>query len=326
MVWSDTVGSMGDAYRPAAREAERHEKDLQKVALERSNARDIEELETYINQVTSLHHETVDVWDWVEVAKRPKPKADAEEWMKSDAIRQQLTRHDGRFVQWLQGKGHETRAALDRAMEIARTLNQTQLLARLEPYHADFVRWETEQIAAHGLLNGDDTIILSVIRQQQTLSRIHKLGRELGFSVQNGDVHAVLTLHDLSIVPDFQFKYLPSGKLTEVKMPREKMLKLYRAYVASAALKVASDLFALLPHKEVFVSCIGSMFDPATEREEKWPVLSVKYGRERVKLLDMEKTDPVAALKLFEHAETFHPVNGMARVIPILDIPARLAI
>ncbi|MGH1444448.1 MAG: hypothetical protein ACRBBO_00220 [Cognatishimia sp.] len=326
MVWNDTMGSVGRTQGPAARESERKEKDQQRRAMERSNAKDLNELDSYIRHITGLHHETIKVIDWQALAAKPAPLAPEMDLTNSENVRRQLAQHEAGFVEWLMGRGKQTRAALERALDLARSRQHREILAKLAPYHSLVQAWETEQAVCHGVMTGDDGAMLSVIKSQQTLTKIHKLGRGLGFSVQGGIVHAVLSLHKTNIVPDFQFKYMPSGKLTEVKMPREKTMKLYRAYASSAVLKVASDLFRVIPRESVIVSCVAPCHVADSDYDEEWPVLSVRFNRRDVMALPMDRTDPVQAMRLFNVAEAFHPIHGFGRIAPILDIPVRMAI
>lgn len=254
MVYNDTMGSLGRIIRPAVREYEQKEKDRQRRAMERSNAQDLHELESYIRQITGLHHDIIDEINW---AAQTRPEA----------------------------------------------------------------KQVYEKMRA-----GDDGTLMKVIKSQQTLTRIHKLARGLGFSVENGLVHAILALHNRSIVPDFHLKYMPSGKLTEVKMPREKSMKLYRAYASSAALKVASDLFRLVPTGNIVVTAIAPCNVAESEYDEEWPVMSVNLMRKSVMEMEMSKVEPVGALQAFQHAERFHPTQGFGRVVPLMSIPTRMSI
>ena len=254
MVYNDTMGSLGRTIRPAVREYEQKEKDRQRRAMERSNAQDLNELESYIRQITGLHHEIIDEIHW---AAQTRPEA----------------------------------------------------------------KQVYEKMRA-----GDDGSLMKVIKSHQTLTRIHKLARGLGFSVENGLVHAILALHNRSIVPDFHLKYMPSGKLTEVKMPREKSLKLYRAYASSAVLKVASDLFRLVPTGNIVVTAIAPCSVADSEYDEEWPVLSVNLMRKAVMDMDMPNVEPVAALQAFQHSERFHQTQGFGRIVPLMSIPTRMSI
>lgn len=254
MVYNDTMGSLGRIIRPAVREYEQKEKDRQKRAMERSNAQDLHELESYIRQITGLHHETIDEIHW---AAQTRPEA-------------------------------------------------KQVYEKLR--------------------SGDDGTLMKVIKSQQTLTRIHKLARGLGFSVENGLVHAILALHNRSIVPDFHLKYMPSGKLTEVKMPREKSMKLYRAYASSAVLKVASDLFRLVPAGNIVVTAIAPCNVADSEYDEEWPVLSANLMRKPIMEMDMPNAEPIAVIQAFQHSERFHPTHGFGRVVPLMSIPTRMSI
>jgi|GEM_PF-6931394 len=254
MAYNDTMGSLGRVTRPAVREFEQKEKDKQKRALERSNAKDLQELDSYIGQITGLHHEIIEEIHW---AAQTRP--------------------------------------------------------------------EVQQVYQK-LRAGDDGALMKVIKSQQKLSGIHKLARGLGFTVEKGLVHAVLALHSPSIVPDFQLKSMPSGKLAEVKMPRETSLKIYRAYASSAVLKVASDLFRLVPIGNVVVSAIAPCKVADSEYEEEWPVLSANLLRKPVMQMDMPNVDAVVALKAFQSSERFHDTHGFGRIVPLMSIPARMSL
>lgn len=254
MAYSDTMGSLGRVMRPAVREFEQQEKDRQRRAMEKSNAQDLDELESYIRQITSLHHEIIEKIDW-EAQSRPEAK---------------------------------------------------QVYAQLRA--------------------GDDSTLMRVIKSQQKLSAIHKLGRGLGFTVEKGQVHAVLALHKQSIVPDFEFKHMPSGKLVETKMPKETAFRIYRAHASSAMLKVASDLFRLVPTKNIVVTAIAPCSVPDSKYDEDWPVYSVNFLRKHVLQMDMAQVDPVVSVRAFQHVERFQPSQGFGRIIPLMSIPARMAI
>ncbi|MEE2945250.1 MAG: hypothetical protein VX444_08760 [Pseudomonadota bacterium] len=254
MAYNDTMGSFGRTIRPSVREFEQKEKDRQKRAMERSNAQDLSELESYIHQITGLHHDIIDEIQWA---------------------------------------------------------------AQTHP--------DTQQVYEK-LRAGDDGTLMKVIKSQQSLSGIHKLGRGLGFSVERGLVHAILALHKPSIVPDFHFKSMPSGKLAEVKMPREKALRIYRAYASSAVLKVASDLLRLVPIGNVVVTAIAPCDVADSRFQEDWPVLSANLLRKSILGMDMPTVAPVVALKAFQHVERFHADHGFGRIVPLMSIPARMSI
>ncbi len=269
MAWANSAEALGRTQRPADRENERNEKDREKRALERSNAQDLNELESYIEHITGLHHALIDPIDWASVAARRPDQP---------------------------------------------------------PFNGNVQAWQQEQQMCQKVMAKDDGMMLAILKKEQTLTQIHKLGRGLGFSVFGGVVHAVLTLHDQGIVPDFQFKYMPSGKLTETKMPRDKMLKLYRSYVNSASLKVASDILRLIPADEVVVSSIGHNPALDADYEEDWPILSVQYRRSDFMRLDLPNTDPVLAHQIFTLKEAFEPLQGHGPITPLMEIPHSMAL
>lgn len=93
-------------------------------------------------------------------------------------------------------------------------------------------------------------------------------------------------------------------------MPIGDFNELYQDYVASVALKVAGDIFHILPVEEVFVTCVTSMLNTKTGHKEMTPILSVQAVKETFKRLNLEHLDPSDSLANFNHAMNFKRTKG----------------
>jgi hypothetical protein len=81
-----------------------------------------------------------------------------------------------------------------------------------------------------------------------------------------------------------------------------------------------------VPAGNVVVTAIAPCSVADSNYEEEWPVLSANLLRKTVMAMDMPSTDPVAALRTFQHAERFETDHGFGRIVPLMSIPARMSI
>ncbi|GAA4213166.1 hypothetical protein GCM10022289_44920 [Pedobacter jeongneungensis] len=83
----------------------------------------------------------------------------------------------------------------------------------------------------------------------------------------------------------------------------------YQDYVCSAAIRLASEVFALLPIQCVYVNAIADLLDSATGRIKPMPVLSVKFIKDNLGRLDFERIDCSDAMRNFVFRMGFSAVE-----------------
>ncbi|MGN7986116.1 hypothetical protein ACTJKC_02190 [Pedobacter sp. 22226] len=90
--------------------------------------------------------------------------------------------------------------------------------------------------------------------------------------------------------------------------------ELYQDYVCSAAIRVAREVFALLPMERVQVNAIADLLDSATGRIRPMPVLSVKFMVDNLSRLDFGRIDCWDAMLNFVHRMVFSKNSGFSAV------------
>ena len=96
--------------------------------------------------------------------------------------------------------------------------------------------------------------------------------------------------------------------------------ELYQDYVASVALKIAGDLFHIIPLDEVYVTCLRQMLNTQTGHQELTPILSVQFVRPTFASLNLTNLDPSDAMANFNHTMSFKKTKGFAQIEPLKPI------
>jgi hypothetical protein len=111
-----------------------------------------------------------------------------------------------------------------------------------------------------------------------------------------------------------------SGKVSVKTMPPSRFHEVYQDYVCSCMLRVAREVFALLPVDTVLLTAATAVFDPSTGHTAERPVLSVVLRRETFAQLDFERLDPSDAIDRFQHRGDFKASRKTGAFQPITPL------
>ena len=109
-----------------------------------------------------------------------------------------------------------------------------------------------------------------------------------------------------------------SNKVSIKPMPKNRFYEIYQDYVCGCSLRVARELFALLPIEMVTVNAVGSLLNKQTGHLEDTPILSVAIPRKTLDMLNFENLDPSDSLNNFVHNMDFKSGKGFGPV-KVLD-------
>jgi hypothetical protein len=100
-------------------------------------------------------------------------------------------------------------------------------------------------------------------------------------------------------------------------MPKGRFHEIYVDYLCGCVLRVAREVFALLPVATVLVTAEADSLDPRTGQKVEQPVLSVATRRASIAQLDFDRLSPPDALENFQRraeikasrkTEAFQPI------------------
>jgi hypothetical protein len=252
------------------------------------------------------------------MAGQPKPSEPILQHQAQEAAELVLSRFKPGLFDFLSGGSAKRRAKLERALADAPSLDEAAFAAAYDDYRAKLGDWEADTSLARRLLAGEGKAISEVIAEMtKDLEGQSLIGTHVEFSIGDNFVHAKPHVHTDSIVPAVRRRQLASGKLTEARMPAGQFNELYQDYVASVALKLAGELFHVLPLSEIYVTCLTDMLDPQTGHKAHTPILSVQFVRETYFKLNLANLDPSDAMRNFNHAMSFKKAQGFAPIQPL---------
>ena len=179
--------------------------------------------------------------------------------------------------------------------------------------------WEAICELASKILSGDVDAFVDAIRQADPFSEISQLGSSIEFKVYEGDlegnlIEATLHVNGEDVIPSEMKTLLKSGKLSVKKMTKTRFYALYQDYVCGSALRVAREIFALLPIEMTIVTVEGEPLNTKTGYMEEQPILSVVIPRETLNRLNFAMLDPSDSMDNFVHRMKFLKTKGFRSI------------
>jgi len=321
MGWRGALRSFAAAARAAEREADRQHKAALRQQVANDAAAAVTDWETYIEDLVRVHARMGDAVDWHAMAARTKP---VEPQLGQSAHRDAeaaLAQFKPGLFDFLTGGTKQRRAKLERSLTEAPEVDAAAYASAKTKHAAALAEWENDTALARRLIAGEATALSEVIAEMtKAIEGQSLIGSEIAFTIDDHFVHARPFVHGDDIIPSVRRKQLASGKLSESKMPVGQFNELYQDYVASVALKVAGELFHVLPLEEIYVTCVTEMLNPQTGHKEKTPILSVQFVRASFFRLNLANLDPSDAMRNFRHAMAFKKSQGFSPIDPLKPI------
>ncbi|WP_145960946.1 hypothetical protein [Sphingosinithalassobacter portus] len=311
---------MEAAGRRAQRDAERRQRLQQKANMISEAADAVAEWEDVMSDLVSIHDAKTTTIDWAALTKAPAPLQPQATSSRELIAISKIEAFKPSVFDFLRGGSDRRLARLQMVLDTARAEDERDNQLASNSYKIALSEWESDRALAKRILDHDPAAFRDVISEMQTLSSEGLIGSNIEFNISQAAVHAIAKVHDDSIVPRVRRKQLASGKLSESKMPAGDFNEHYQDYVSSVALRIAGDLYAILPINEIYVTCSPEILDTKTGYKRFTPIISVKFVRETFNKLNLSRIDPSDALRNFVHRMDFKRTRGFAEVDPLMPL------
>jgi hypothetical protein len=263
------------------RELDRHVKEMAKItALEQARV-EVETYENALDVLLSVHKEQVDPMDWLSIATALPPVPPSHQAHNELKARQRLAitavRKD------------ETEDAIDQAKK----QDEHEYQQALEAYTADYAEWAKMSHLARRILAADSDAYIPAIDELNPFSELAIIGSSLHYTVQNPRlVEVVVSTNGRQAIPTELKTLTASGKVSVKAMPKSRFVEIYQDYVCSCVLRVARELFALLPIESLLISATVEALDKSTGQPVERPFLSVVISRATLNTFNFDTLDP----------------------------------
>lgn len=330
MGWKGTLRSVQAASRRAEREARRRQRELERQqrqiekmqALERAQ-HEVASFENHIDVITSVHADCGERWNWQRIASAPEPTEPQRLSKHEDMAQASLEAYEpalmDKVLRRVEAKQQELREEVEKCIK----RDDLDHARRLSDYRQERHEWEQNRKIAEGILVGSPDAYIEAIRQVAPFAEIGELGSSVTIDVHDESfVEARIRIHGDDVIPRQRKSLLKSGKLSVKDMPKTHFWAYYQDYVCGAVLRVARELFALLPIDKVIVTALGDILNSQTGQIEEQPILSAFIPRETVQRLNFDLLDPSDSMENFVHNMKFYKTKGFVAVeaLTVADI------
>jgi len=318
MGWKGALRSMEAAARRAERDARRQhnellrqQKQLQKMLERERAAFEVQLSENRIDLLRSIYKECGPAWDWREINSAPAPTPPARRHTREQNARLALGGFEPSFWDKLFRRVESKKQALNLALERARDADSREYSDALTKHQKEMSEWEERREIAGRVLAREIQAFKEVIEEVGPFSEISDLGSSVGFQFKNTSVIEVtLTINGQDVIPKETKSLLQSGKLSTKKMPQGQFYELYQDYICGCVLRVAREIFALLPFETAIITAVGDVVNSQTGHLEEKPLLSVAIPRRTLTKLDLNMIHPSDSMKNFVHRMDFKKGKG----------------
>lgn len=179
----------------------------------------------------------------------------------------------------------------------------------------DKLEWQSTIALAKDVTNKDIDSYLKVIKEYSPFEDISAFGSDFEFGSDDADsmtAHFLVKIKD--VVPSVGFKKSETGKITDFELKGTAYNDIAQDYVCSCAIRIARELFALLPIDFVIVNAEDSVFDSSTGNNTDATIMSVLFVKEGFDNINFDKIDPSDFVGRFKSNMDFSKTNGFKQV------------
>ncbi|MBH0228828.1 DUF4236 domain-containing protein [Halobacillus yeomjeoni] len=273
----------------------RHEKEekLEQAKLQ------VEHHEAHLEMLVSVHEEVNDQIDWEAIQRSSPP------YRYGD---------DGPLVTEAKAKlQHYKPSWRDKFFKRVEVRKQV-LTQDIEEAHrkdeSSYEEWQNSIKQAEAILHHDHSKWDGVIQTIQPFEDIEQLGSKvvLSFSHDEPNVTVNLNIQNKKAVPQKSLSLTKTGKLSQRNMAKGKYFQLYQDYVCSCVLRIARELFTILPIEETTIHVYDELKDEETT--EYGCILSTKITRNELEHTHFENIDCSDTIETFTHNMKFLKTKG----------------
>lgn len=318
MGWRGTLRSIEAASRRAAKNAERQAKAQQKLAEIESAANAVNAFNEYIEKITKLHVTQPTQVNWQTHLAAPEP-VEPEKTSPREAIaKSNIERYTPSFLTKLFKLENSKRQKLQHLLENAIADDDAEFSSSIQTYKKRHEEWLKLKTTAQKISNGDGEAFLSAIQQVNTFKDVTEIGYSITFRIsENNGFYVDLNVGGKEVIPTEKYTQLQSGRLSVKQMPKGDFIELYQDYVCSCILRVAVEIFAILPLKAAVITALDEMINPQTGLLELQALVSAYIPRETIEKINLANVDPSRAMENFLHTMDFKKSRGFLPVTPV---------
>jgi hypothetical protein len=315
------IGAIRRSERPAMRGHHNLVSDYQeRLLLQRTAGSQAQAAEyaSYIAMLKSLHHDCGEPWNWHAVLATPPPPEPVRQNLAETQARAALQAHDPGFFDKMLGGAKQQRSQLEEAVQRGTAIDQHHYDMAVIEYRRMFERWRYQAQLAPGVIALHPDACRAALWCVGAFDELEWFTHQITLDAIEENVAIYrCAITDPDVVPKEEIKLGASGKVLQKDLTATKYWDLYQDHVASCALRIARESYAVLPIDRVIVNVQASQLDPRTGHMVGQTILAVHFTRNALLQLNFVALDPSESLKNFPHRMKFKKTAGFEPVASI---------
>ena len=322
MGWKGTLRAWGSVANSISRDSRRRQRELEQRAkyinklqeIER-NQLEVEQYENYMDRLISIHKECSNTINWNSIKASQPPKKPDPTNVNEDFARKQLQDYKPNIFAKLFKLDKKKISQLQIKLESAIEEDKIENEKILQEYTDELNGYNLIIQIADQIISKNLEGYKNAISEINPFEEIKELGSSLDASFINENLSQInFYIHDKKVIPTHIKNLLKSGKVSVKEMPNSKSNEIYQDYVCSAMLRIAREMFAILPIKMVAITAIGSILNESTGYKNEVPILSAAIPKETLEALNLETIDPSSSFSNFLNNMSFSKTTGFKEV------------
>jgi hypothetical protein len=302
------------AQQRSSRQAAAAYKQQQKVQELNNNAQQFKIYNDYITAIQSVHKDCSEVVDWNSFLLMPEPQKVTKKYKNEELAQYKLENYKPSFFDRLFNAENKKREKLSNQILIAKKKDDDEFSNLQSKYESDYQNWKDIQDLTKRIINKDPEAYRTAIQEFEPFSDIGELGSSINFSINSDYVVVNLFVRSAEVVPNYELKLTSTGKLSQKNLPKGRFYEIYQDYVCSCLLRIAREMFALLPLKMVFINAVGELLNTSTGLQEEQTIVSIAIPPTTLNKLNFSSIDPSDSLSNFVTKMKFNKTNGFQPV------------
>lgn len=264
----------------------------------------VDDYNELIDQITTLHEQCSEKIDW-EAIKNEEAPFDMEQMGPNEKrARQEYDDYKpsflGKFIPSLDDK---------RMQEL-----ENKIIEGRDEDQRIIAEWGNRTILASKILRGNIDKYFEVISEVDPFKQILDFGSDFEIGTDDPSMIEVeFHAKTQKVVPNHVPSLTKTGKVSSKPMTKTNHFDIAQDYICSCVLRVAREMFALLPIETVIIHVVDTIENSAGDSYTA-TVLSVLIHRNQLEYINFDMIDPSDLIETFQCNMTFKKTQGFKPV------------
>ncbi len=298
------------------RESKQLQKELAKRAKDHQKLSELDaarlEVETFENElevILSIHKESPEKFDWAALAFALPPLAP-----RNTGLQAALHEIDSELGEWAEKK---TAPDAQSAVQADRLAHEEAMAQ----HYANLATWQEMRDLGRRVLAGEPAAYTKAISEYSNLAELYSLGSGIYITVHGSKtLEFTVTVKGKNVIPAEVKSLTSTGKLSVKAMPKAVFMAHYQDYVCGCVLRVARELFALLPVETLLAHAAVPALDRSSGLDREMKILSVVLERMKLAVFNFDRLDPSDTLESFTHRGSAKLTRGSMEFQEIIPL------